>query len=363
MRVSVDGRIFGESFPTGVTESARLQLHQLMNNTDISWSIYTQGFRKPNVKEFNINHKHNKLPNRLTNLGCSMRLITQNQMFGDFDVLWQPNPMFSPRAQSPTVITIHDLSAIIWPEFFEFHTRIWYNRLVRKLLSNFNPKIWLAAVSERTKKDIELFFPHWKGRVEYVPSVPPAFMQTNSDFNQKKTITDPYIVALSTVEPRKNMASIYQAHKKLLVKYPSLKLVIIGRYLQKIGDEINKSVIFTGYLSDNQKREFLSGAECIIYPSYYEGYGYPPLEALSTGTPAIVSCTGALPETLENGVLYVNPNRAESEICKIVSELMSNPQWKNELIQVGRSQLQHLHDKYTVKPMINLLENAHRHRR
>lgn len=360
MRVSVDGRIYNEKYPTGVTQATNLMLERLIKTSGVNWQIHTHGFSKPNIETFSSLQVHHARPNRINNSLATLNLTNLQKMFGDYDVLWMPNPMFVPYINRPTVITIHDLSVKIWPEFFNLHTRFWYNRWVKNFLQQYNPLVQLATVSERTKKDIEIFYPHWKNNVHHIPIVPPHFYESKHEDSlilREYGIKQPYIMLLSTVEPRKNMRSVYSTFSRLKSNFPALSLVIVGSYLRKI-DFQNNSVRFTGYVPSDHKKSLLSQAECVLYPSYYEGYGYPPLEALGAGTPALVSHAGALPEILKDGALYINPNQASIELYKIISQLLSDESMKKELVMKGRKRLQYMHDNFTVEPMIKLLQKC-----
>lgn len=360
MKVVVDGRVFSESRPTGVTNASKLMLGKLTEDTDFELVLTTFGYKPPTVKDIAVSHRHRPTSNRLLNLAASLNLINQQQMFGGFDVLWQPNPMFTPEVKRPMVVTMHDLSLSIWPEFFEWHTRLWYNRWVINFLKQQNKHILLAAVSNRTKKDIEKLYPHWRGKVFTVPAVPPKLESCDPStlVLEKFNISQPYIVVLSTLEPRKNMAAVYRAHERLLSNNPDLKLVIVGDNRVDVNVRASANVLVTGYVTEEEKSSLLHYAELALYPSYYEGYGYPPLEAIACDTAAVVADSGALPETLSDSVLYVDPNQATIELYKILSTLLKDDTWKQELVEKGKTRLKELHDNYSTKPMANILKQC-----
>lgn len=360
MRVVVDGRVFCEPYPSGVTISSQLYLQKLINDTaDVEWTISTRGNSKPANDLFDqtLKEVHKNIPNRVTNFLISSNLHSSRNFFPKSDLVWLPNPMFIPRPVINTVVTIHDLSLKYWPNFFSKHTRFWYNRWVLNFLKQRHKNVWLAAVSERTKQDIELIYPHWKGRVTYTPSVPPSPTKFDESWQfelDNLGIRTPYIFVVSTIEPRKNILSIIAAFKKIHTKFPDLSLIIAGQdriNLRKIEQD---GVKILGYLNNAQKQALYASASVVVYPSYYEGYGYPPLEAIAAGVPVVISAAGSLPETIGNGAIYTNPYTAHIELIDIIEALMVSTDLRSKLVQQGKERLQYLHSNFSTKPMLDL---------
>lgn len=129
-----------------------------------------------------------------------------------------------------------------------------------------------------------------------------------------------YILYLGSGHKRKNIDGIKKAYELLKAKY-----------------KIEHELILAGieeYISEEKKWELLKNAEVFVFPSFYEGFGLPVLEAQKVGAPVVASSAGALPEILKDSALLVNPNKPE-EIAEAIYKVISNPALKNNLIQKG----------------------------
>lgn len=346
MRVAIDGRVLQETNPTGVSRAALWQIESVRRvYPDINLVLHTRGLRSISVPSSlaDVPIVHHRMPNRLSNALVTLG-YDQSNFFGESDLVWQPNPMFSPTPTVPTLVTMHDLSPRIWPEFFPFKTRNWYNRWVDNFLKQAHPLVSLAAVSHRTKLDIENMYPKWKGRVYVVPPAMPTVVKVDTEQEpvHKLQLSAPYIVAVSTVEPRKNMQAVVMAHKLLRKRFPDLSLIIIGSRKSNLGLSRKDGQYSVGYLDDETRNSVLSKSLVVVYPSYYEGYGYPALEAFALGVPVIVGAAGALPESAGGAALYVSPDRAVEDIGVIVSLLHTDITFRNKVVQAGRERLQYL---------------------
>ncbi len=158
-------------------------------------------------------------------------------------------------------------------------------------------------------------------------------------------ISGKYILYLGTLEPRKNITGLIEAYKLLtdaLVECP--ELVIAGgkgwlyesifERVKQLG--LESRIVFTGYVSDEDAPLLMSGAELFCFPSFYEGFGMPPLEAMACGTPTVVSDRTALPEVVGEGALAVNPD-SDEDICGAMRSILTNDSLKQQLVEKGVS--------------------------
>ena len=182
----------------------------------------------------------------------------------------------------------------------------------KNIINSLNSESYALCISKKTKSDllsisqvipdkVGVFYPGLRNDLNYFK---------NNDFNVKNFLNIPneadYILCLSTLEPRKNLNASLKtfevAVKKL--KSKSLYLVLTGaegwinsnNFLKDLSPETKKKIIFTGYVQDKYIKELYKSALCFMYPSFYEGFGLPPLEAMACGTPVIISNRGSLPE-------------------------------------------------------------------
>ena len=190
-------------------------------------------------------------------------------------------------------------------------------------------------------------------------------LQKIEQVKEKFGIQGDYFLYLGTLEPRKNIPAIIEAYRILKAQSEThiLKLVIAGKkgwdyeaifeLVEKY--DLTEDVIFTGYISEEEKCELLKGAMCFLFPSLYEGFGLPPLEAMACGTPVIVSDRASLPEVVgEAGILVDAEDYDELAVkMKLVSE---SPEYREELSRKGVDRAQN----FTWKRASELLKEAYK---
>jgi glycosyltransferase involved in cell wall biosynthesis len=213
----------------------------------------------------------------------------------------------------------------------------------------------IIADSSATKDDLINFYgadPEritvvYLGREESLARItdPKIIAQTKAHYN----IDGDYLLYLGTLHPRKNLVRLIDAFHMTLqaMQNDSLKLVIAGKKgwlydkifarVQTLG--LNERVIFPGYVIDEAKPALLSGALAYVFPSLYEGFGLPILEAMACGTPVLTSNVSSLPEVAGQAALLVNPHDP-AEITKGLTELITNPDLRCQLIEQGFRQIQ-----------------------
>lgn len=221
-------------------------------------------------------------------------------------------PLFSLGAKR--VVTLHDMTFFLYPKL---HVRIkrMYFRFFISLSTKLSSRI--IAVSESTANDVFSYFPNIvKNKVVSIPLACqiPLYIAPSS-------IPSPYISFIGTLEPRKNIDSLINAFSKLIEhsQFSEYKLVIVGKkgwYFDSIFELIEclgleNKIILTGFVSDNEKFSILKSSNLFVYPSYYEGFGLPVLEALSVGVPTITSNISSLPEVAGPDSVLVDPNSVE----------------------------------------------------
>lgn len=258
-------------------------------------------------------------------------------------------PLFSPI---PSIITIHDMTVFIFPHKHEARNRL-IQRFLLPLVVRKAKKI--IAVSQSTKQDIVRFFkiPEDKIRVIYEGIDPGFFLIRDygliDQVKKKHGILGEYILYVGTLEPRKNIVRLIKAFGALKkmgqIKH---KLVIVGKkgwLFEDIFETINslnlkEEVIFTGYVPRNELNILYNAADLFVYPSLYEGFGFPPVEAMACGTPVVTSNNSSLPEVVGDAAIKVNPYK-EREISEAIYEIISNKKKKEELIKRGLERVKH----------------------
>ena len=217
----------------------------------------------------------------------------------------------APYFYKNNVITIHDLAFKLYPEFFSRKFSTLYNLFVPRLARRARH---IITVSQHSKTDIcqNLKIPQDKVSVAYNAA------NLEPSLNRPNPYPWPYMLTVGALEPRKNIPRLIAAFLQLPNK--NLRLVIVGKSDPRVFNKIPnfertdkqqtsemKRVIFTGYLEDQALATLYIHAVCFCYPSLYEGFGLPPLEAQAHGCPIIVSKSSSLPEVFGSSALYCNP--------------------------------------------------------
>lgn len=217
------------------------------------------------------------------------------------------------------VVTIHDMTMFLMPDmhlpskvrYFQFFTGAAARRADA-----------LSFVSHSSQEDFLKFFPHPAPSCHIVPlGKGPQFRpdldpQRIEEVVRKYGITQPYILFIGTIEPRKNLVRLTEAFSTLAQAHPSHVLVIAGmkgwmfKRLFNLVRTLNleNKVIFTGFVLETEKPYLIRGAEVFAYPSLYEGFGIPVLEALACGTPTLTSNISSIPEITGDAALLIDPS-------------------------------------------------------
>jgi len=238
------------------------------------------------------------------------------------------SPPFSP---CPVVVSIHDLSFEHLPETFNRRSRAQLRFTVRRSAKR---AARVLALSEHARHDIISTYNISPDLVTAIPIAAPAHFRPVDDetelqrVRQTYGINGDYILSVGSIQPRKNLARLLSAYGRLRQSRSrdSLpQLVLVGkrawlyRETMKAVEESGTGVIVTGYVPDADLPALYSGATCFVYPSFFEGFGLPPLEAMKCGTPVIVGDRTSLPEVVGDAGVLVNPYDIDAIAAAIAS--------------------------------------------
>lgn len=273
------------------------------------------------------------------------------EWFARFDVFFAPNFVPPPTRTRRLVVTVHDLAFRLHPETAPQSTRWWLARIDRTL----HQASRVIAVSEATKRDLlELYgmnaeritvIPHGVDEQVFRPPPPGEIERVRRRFG----ITGPYLLSLGGIEPRKNLPNLVRAFARLPGP-DRLVLVLAGgsvewnpegrdaleEALNDVPQDIAERVVLLGYVEEQDKVALLGGADALVYPSLYEGFGLPVLEAMACGTPVVTSDLSALPEVAGDAALLVDPSDP-SAIASAVERVRDDPDLRRELRRKGMS--------------------------
>lgn len=234
---------------------------------------------------------------------------------GGADVYHGPH-FFVPRSPVPSVTTVHDLTFFRIPRRYGWAHRLYYRRLARTAARAERIIVPSGAVAG----DCVRYLGYAPERIRVISEAPRAGLRPASDaevagFRRRLGIEGPYFACLGTAEPGKRAVDAIRAMPAILERRPGAVLAVagntgalsgaLGREVERLG--LGESVRFLGYLPDEDLAAFLTGAVALIFPSLYEGFGLPPLEALACGTPVITTDAPAMNALLTAGTLFVPP--------------------------------------------------------
>lgn len=279
-------------------------------------------------------------------------------------------------------LTVHDLIPILHPE--------WCGMLEKNNLKVFHPEFnlpenlsnlmsanWIICPSQSTKQDLLKYYGDRLDfeKVKVIPWAASEIFYPCQDRDKinfiKRKYRIPegqYILGLNTLEPRKNMEGLIRAFCQVLQqeKINNLYLVLVGRLgwqYESIFHELNKyphlaqRIIFTGYVVDEDLAPLYSNALVFCYPSLYEGFGLPPLEAMQCGTPVITSNISSLPEVVGNAGLLINPYDVE-DLASTLLKVYQSASLRQELSQKSTERAQQFTWRSCAQKTVNLYHKA-----
>jgi glycosyltransferase involved in cell wall biosynthesis len=224
------------------------------------------------------------------------------------------------------------------------------NRFTRQQLKERLSRADLVIVpSTSTGDDLEHFELVPRSKVRWVPlGVRSCFRplaDEGVDMRQRLNLNSPYILAVGSLEPRKNLRRLIEAFRLLKRRHRiPHKLAIVGPKgwmsddvgLLAMEEGLTEHVVLTGFVDNELLNSLYNHADVFVYPSLYEGFGFPPLEAMAAGCPVAVSNVSSLPEVVGSAGLYFEPTDIE-DIAGAVYRILDSTELKNNLISLGRS--------------------------
>ena len=336
MKLSIDARGTNLYKGSGIGTYTENLLRELLNiDTKNNYSIFWTGenyedYKKDNSKIIFTSKKHGTFyenyyyPNYIEENNIDMHHIPQNGI--------GLNELYT----SPIVVTIHDLIPYILPETVG---RGYLERFLRDMPLIVRDSKVILTVSEYSKRDIIKFFPFVNEEKIFV--TPLAANKSYKPLNKtncieyiknKYSIDSPFILYIGGFSTRKNVKELIIAFNKIQKSLKkNYKLVLCGSIrdegikLQELCKELlmDDKIIFTGFVPDDELPLFYNAAEVFIYPSSYEGFGLPPLEAMSCATPVITSNLTSIPEVTKDCAILINPFDKDELASSILTLLNS----------------------------------------
>lgn len=323
-----------------------------------TYCLYAFNYRwrhKFNQLQFKANNyklKVTPLPQRLVTLWWLFLRYPHLEMVTEpCDVYQTSEICVQPSKKGKIVAFIHDLTTILYPEYHMKQNIFFYNRRFQDIEKYAD---CVLTNSENTKRDILKHLHIHPEKIFVTPfgandSFRPLKKEETKEVLSRHGIHDAYILFVGTLEPRKNIKTLIMAFNKVKQKLKcSHKLILVGRpgwFYEEImqareTSDFRDDIVFKGYVADEDLPAFYNGADVFVYPSFYEGFGMPVLEAMQCGTPVITSNISSLPEVGGGACLYIDPN-SQNDLEKKLIQVISDSELQKKLSQKGKERAAH----------------------
>lgn len=314
MKIIFDGRVLTHTHFTGVENYTKNIYNYLTKKTSIL-------LLKPKTKNKYLTHVWN-------------HLILP---FKNGDLLFCPAniaPFFVPKNKK-MVVMLHDVAFLTYPDSFSSLFKSYYQWLVPKVIHRADK---IITVSQSSKKEIIRYYPHAKNKIEVIS------LGLDNDFHLLPNVDKKnQILYVGSLNTRKNFISVIKAFNQL--PYDQYQLIIVGNFssnfhLDTITQGLlekakrNPNIEFKSNISNNELALLYNESKLLLFPSFYEGFGLPPLEAMACGTPVITSNLSSMPEVCADAAIYIDPHNVE-DIFQKMQTVLSNEALQQKLTNKG----------------------------
>lgn len=302
-----------------------------------------QSFQQPNVR-FSVA----RLPGTIKRLYWNyLRIPPLPTLIGPFDVFHSAEPLMPPVGNRRSIVSFNDSAYFKFPHFYSRGTAEKWDRLYRRSLAKADAVI---VLSENTKADLIEMMALPRQKIHVVrPPTDPIFSQSRSPQDEmrvrgKFSLPDQFLLFVGTLEPRKNIPRLVKAFEMFVcAQNRSVSLIIVGRrgwLYEDILATINASparenIRLLDYVTDADLAILYRLALMFVFPSLYEGHGYPVVEAMTSGTPVITSNNSSLKEIAEGAALLVDPENVAA-ICEAMQRFSGDENLRRDMSMKGR---------------------------
>ena len=356
MRVAIDARPATAPERTGVGYYASHLIRRmplLDPDTDyVAWYLNAGGFLNGrrffrDVPASNLIERGTPIPARLFNRLTARLDLPRIEWFVRFDVLFGPNFVPAPTRAPRQVVTVHDLGFRFYPDTAP-QTVPWW---LRGLEHTLRVAVRVIVPSEATRRDLVELYGVEDERIATIPLGVDAevFRPPNddevADVRSRFRLEGPYLVFLG-LDRRKNLPALAEAVRRMPASSRPTLVLVGARPWDPTGrDRVREAldgvprgslgrVVLTGYVPDATKASLLGGADALVYPSLYEGFGLPVLEAMACGTPVIASNVAALPELVDGAGVLVDASNAD-ELADRIGSVIADHELRGRLRTAG----------------------------
>jgi glycosyltransferase involved in cell wall biosynthesis len=286
------------------------------------------------------------------------------------DVFHEPHYVLPVLTRGRSVVTIHDCIHLMFPEYLPYRFAKVYAREMMRSATRRAARI--LTVSESSKRDILRFYPVSPDKITVIPNaIDERFGTPPPDeavvrVRERYQLADPFVLYVGNVKPHKNVERLIDAFALVVRRRPDpLKLVIIGDEISKFQTlrravhrhQLHRQVRFLGFVGEDTLSVLYRLAGVFVFPSLYEGFGLPPLEAMACGTPVITSNVSSLPEVVGDAALLVDPYSSE-QIAEAITRVLSDTALAADLRARGLARAQHFSWKRSVSQTLAIYQEV-----
>jgi len=366
MHIAIDGNEANVNNLVGVSvyTLSLLKYFEKVASEKIKFTVFLRNYPNSDMPEENEFFQYEVIPAKILWSQIFLPFNLMNRR--DIDVFFSP-AHYSPRfMKQPLVVTIHDLSYKYFPnEFLKkdlYKLESWSKRSIMKAKK-------VIAVSKTTKKDV---IRHYGLSDEKIKVIYNGFLTNKTPKDSIELIKkkfflkkNEYLLHVGTIQPRKNIIKLIRAFEKFYKNHSNFKLVLVGKkgwLYEKVFDEVKSlnlesSIIFTGYVTEDVKSSLYSNAYCLVFPSLYEGFGIPILEAMSHLCPVVASHSSSLPEVGGDSCLYFDPND-ENDLNSKLEKLFQDKDLYKALITNGNNRVKNFSWEKCAKETLEVITSV-----
>ncbi|MBU1177685.1 glycosyltransferase family 4 protein [Patescibacteria group bacterium] len=374
MIIGVDIRPLSGGRHSGVEEyTLNLLRHLFALDQKNKYKLFYNSFGQPDEVLELFRSYHNveicqfRYPNKFFNFSCKFLSWPRiDQLVKPVDLFFMPNMLFSAfSAECRQVVTFHDLSYLFFPQFYSTKRRWWHRAVDPRHLAERAEKI--IAVSNSTKIDLIDYFGVADDKVTVVHSGV-DLTTTSEDLTAVKrryNLPAEFILHLGVIEPRKNVIGLVAAFEKIKARtnIPH-KLVLAGSpgwLYRKIYARVKKSpvandIMLLGFIDHRHKSALYKLADLFVFPSFYEGFGFPTLEAMKYETPVVTSPISSLPEICGTAALYADPYDV-NELAEVIQQGLQDKTLRKKLVTEGLKQVEKFNWEKSARETLAVFES------
>ena len=288
------------------------------------------------------------------------------------DVLFSPYDKGPLRGRCPLVLTVHDLLFLTLSEFHGVRRVLydrWYTLLHRRM---FDRAAAILTVSAASRDDVVALFGVPPERIRIVPNAVTRTcrrVEDGAEIERVKArygIAEDYLMYVGNFKPHKNVKGLLDAYARLPQPVQNRCLLLLCGHLDAFGEQVRRAaaarglgrrVVFPGAVPDADLPALYSGASAFVFPSLYEGFGIPPLEAMACGTPVVCSDAPPLPDVVGEAALVVNARRPEA-IAEAIARVLDDAGLRAELHAKGLERVKHFSVERVTQMILGVLESV-----